>query len=274
MPSQLAKTKNGAGSTISSSSGRNSGKRLATKMASIGVVLGCARSAAAFTGAAIRSSSSSVAATARFPRTSAAAAASSAFVEPNRYSHKSLALAGIGGVGINRIGSSLFSTAAAEDTAAPVAAGHDASYDQTNKAAGIIGKYDPEAFESSIYKWWENEGCFQPDAKRSRVKAEAEDKKPYVLPMPPPNVTGRLHMGHAIFVALQDVLARFHRMRGRPVLWLPGAFFWCLALRCICSRYCVNGFVPSSCAFLMRFFFSPTILSCCVAYNLSIAFRN
>jgi valyl-tRNA synthetase len=40
--------------------------------------------------------------------------------------------------------------------------------------------------------------------------------------MPPPNVTGRLHMGHAIFVALQDVLARFHRMRGRPVLWLPG----------------------------------------------------
>lgn len=40
--------------------------------------------------------------------------------------------------------------------------------------------------------------------------------------MPPPNVTGRLHMGHGIFVALQDVLARFHRMRGRPVLWLPG----------------------------------------------------
>ena len=40
--------------------------------------------------------------------------------------------------------------------------------------------------------------------------------------MPPPNVTGRLHMGHAMFVALQDILARFHRMRGRPTLWLPG----------------------------------------------------
>lgn len=40
--------------------------------------------------------------------------------------------------------------------------------------------------------------------------------------MPPPNVTGRLHMGHAIFVALQDIMARFHRMRGRDVLWLPG----------------------------------------------------
>ena len=224
MPSQLTKTtKNGAGNS-------SSGKRLTTKMASIGVVLGCARSAAAFSGVAIRSSSSSsvAAASARFPRTSSAAAAASTFVSTSRYGHqKSFALAGTGTVGINRIGSSLFSTAAAEDTAAASAAtGHDVNYDQTNKAAGIIGKYDPEAFESSIYKWWENEGCFQPDAKRSRVKAEAEDKKPYVLPMPPPNVTGRLHMGHAIFVALQDVLARFHRMRGRPVLWLPGALFY------------------------------------------------
>jgi len=120
--------------------------------------------------------------------------------------------------------SALFSTAtAAEETATKQATSdHDPAYDETNKAAGIVGKYDPALFESSIYKWWENEGCFEPDAKRSRVKAEAEDKKPYVLPMPPPNVTGRLHMGHAIFVALQDVLARFHRMRGRPVLWLPG----------------------------------------------------
>jgi hypothetical protein len=197
-------------------------------MASIGVVLGCARSAAAFSGAAVRSASSSsssvAAASARFPRTSAAAAASSAFAVTNRYSrHKLFALAGIGNAGINRIGPRLFSTAATEETAAAATTGHDANYDQTNKAAGIIGKYDPDSFESSIYKWWENEGCFQPDAKRSRVKAEAEDKKPYVLPMPPPNVTGRLHMGHAIFVALQDVLARFHRMRGRPVLWLPGA---------------------------------------------------
>lgn len=261
MPSQLTKTKNGAGSTISSSSG----KRLTTKMASIGVVMGCARSATAFTGAAIRSSSSSVAATARFPRTSAAAAASSAFVDPNRYNHKSLALAGISSIGINRIGSSLFSTAAAEDTAAPVAAGHDANYDQTNKAAGIIGKYDPEAFESSIYKWWENEGCFQPDAKRSRVKAEAEDKKPYVLPMPPPNVTGRLHMGHAIFVALQDVLARFHRMRGRPVLWLPGAFVWCLVLRCNCSRYC-----EWLCSVLVRLFVAVSVSHQAYTYILHI----
>ena len=98
----------------------------------------------------------------------------------------------------------------------------DNKYDVTNKEKGIVGKYEPSLFESDIYKWWEDAGCFQPDAKQSQEKSKANGREPYVLPMPPPNVTGRLHMGHAIFVALQDVLARFHRMRGRPVLWLPG----------------------------------------------------
>lgn len=90
-------------------------------------------------------------------------------------------------------------------------------YDVQNKQMGL-GIYDPSAFEKDIYSWWEKSNCFVPDAKH----LPGIDGKPYVLPMPPPNVTGRLHMGHAIFVALQDVLARFHRMRGRPVLWLPG----------------------------------------------------
>jgi hypothetical protein len=91
-------------------------------------------------------------------------------------------------------------------------------YDEENKETGL-GSYTPSEFESKIYRWWESSGCFDPDAKPS-----SDDKQPYVLPMPPPNVTGRLHMGHAIFVALQDILARFHRMRGRPVLWLPGMY--------------------------------------------------
>jgi valyl-tRNA synthetase len=100
------------------------------------------------------------------------------------------------------------------------------SYDELNRNRGIIGNYEPSKFESDIYKWWEHAGCFLPDAKKNKNDENEKDtrsqKKPYVLPMPPPNVTGKLHMGHAIFVALQDVLARFHRMRGRPVLWLPG----------------------------------------------------
>jgi len=98
----------------------------------------------------------------------------------------------------------------------------DSGYDISNKENGIIGKYDPQLFESEIYRWWEDAGCFQPDAKQSKEVSKSNGREPYVIPMPPPNVTGRLHMGHGIFVALQDVLARFHRMRGRPVLWLPG----------------------------------------------------
>lgn len=89
-------------------------------------------------------------------------------------------------------------------------------YDVANRKNGLDQSYDPQSFESDIYQWWEDQKCFAPPPKPSG------SEKPYVLPMPPPNVTGRLHMGHAIFVALQDVLARFHRMRGRSVLWLPG----------------------------------------------------
>ena len=61
---------------------------------------------------------------------------------------------------------------------------------------------------------WESNGYFQPD--------EAASGEPFTMSMPPPNVTGRLHMGHAMFVTLQDIMARYHRMRGRPTLWLPG----------------------------------------------------
>ena len=73
--------------------------------------------------------------------------------------------------------------------------------------------------EQNIYGWWESSGMFKPEY---RKRVAGSTKKPFVLPMPPPNVTGYLHMGHAIFVALQDIMARFHRMRGRETLWLPG----------------------------------------------------
>ena len=66
--------------------------------------------------------------------------------------------------------------------------------------------------EGPLYEWWEASGKFKP-------KEEEHDRGAYTCPMPPPNVTGRLHLGHAMFVALQDILARFHRMRGRPTLW-------------------------------------------------------
>lgn len=82
--------------------------------------------------------------------------------------------------------------------------------------------FEFQRLESSIYSWWETSGYFKPDESNIDYAASNTKKKPFVIPMPPPNVTGYLHMGHAIFVALQDIMARFHRMRGRPTLWLPG----------------------------------------------------
>ena len=75
-------------------------------------------------------------------------------------------------------------------------------------------QYSPAEVEEKLYEWWEQSGFFEP--------AGDETKQCFVIAMPPPNVTGRLHMGHAMFVALEDIMARFHRMRGHPTLWLPG----------------------------------------------------
>ncbi|KAI4375454.1 hypothetical protein MLD38_013320 [Melastoma candidum] len=68
--------------------------------------------------------------------------------------------------------------------------------------------------EEKIYSWWESQGYFKPNLDSGT--------DPFVIPMPPPNVTGSLHMGHAMFVTLEDIMTRYHRMRGRPTLWIPG----------------------------------------------------
>ncbi|KAJ1287844.1 hypothetical protein BS78_02G042200 [Paspalum vaginatum] len=70
------------------------------------------------------------------------------------------------------------------------------------------------ANEERIYKWWESQGFFKPNFERGG--------DPFVIPMPPPNVTGSLHMGHAMFVTLEDIMVRYFRMKGRPALWIPG----------------------------------------------------
>lgn len=68
--------------------------------------------------------------------------------------------------------------------------------------------------EERIYNWWESQGYFKPNIDL--------DGPPFVISMPPPNVTGALHMGHAMFVTLEDIMTRYWRMKGRPTLWLPG----------------------------------------------------
>ena len=74
--------------------------------------------------------------------------------------------------------------------------------------------YNPKAFEDKLYEDWEKRGCF---------KAVRDDSKvPFTVMMPPPNITGQLHMGHAMDETLQDVVVRFKRMQGYCALWLPG----------------------------------------------------
>ena len=74
--------------------------------------------------------------------------------------------------------------------------------------------YNPQAIEQSTYQNWEESGAF--------VAKRVPGKKPYTIVMPPPNITGELHMGHAMDCVLQDALTRYHRMIGDPTLWLPG----------------------------------------------------
>ena len=75
--------------------------------------------------------------------------------------------------------------------------------------------YDPKDFEDRIYEAWESSGAFRAD--------RDPEKKPFTIVMPPPNITGQLHMGHALDQTLQDVLTRFRRLQGYSTLWLPGS---------------------------------------------------
>ena len=82
------------------------------------------------------------------------------------------------------------------------------------KDKNIEKNYDPHSFEDRIYNTWESKGYFKADAKSK--------KEPYTIVIPPPNVTGKLHMGHALDETLQDILIRYKRLQGYEALWLPG----------------------------------------------------
>jgi len=75
--------------------------------------------------------------------------------------------------------------------------------------------YNPQTTENRIYRLWERSKAFTPKVDKK--------KKPFCIIMPPPNANGSLHIGHARFIAIQDLLIRFHRMKGESALWLPGA---------------------------------------------------
>ncbi len=85
---------------------------------------------------------------------------------------------------------------------------------QTPSTASLPKTYEPQAVEAKWYRFWEEGGYFKPRPN--------PDRKPFVISMPPPNVTGALHLGHAITATIEDILIRYHRMRGDETLWVPG----------------------------------------------------
>mmetsp|Transcript_63371 Transcript_63371/g.136300 ORF Transcript_63371/g.136300 Transcript_63371/m.136300 type:complete len:1062 (+) Transcript_63371:169-3354(+) len=83
----------------------------------------------------------------------------------------------------------------------------------------IATAYDPTVVEKAWGSWWEKKGFFTPDPK---VAKNAMDGKKFIMVIPPPNVTGSLHLGHALTCAIEDSLTRWHRMCGNVALWVPG----------------------------------------------------
>ncbi len=82
--------------------------------------------------------------------------------------------------------------------------------------------YNFQTTEQRIYEWWEKSGFFKPSNDPQQPGFDPT-RKPFVISIPPPNVTGELHLGHAMFVSMEDLMIRYNRMKGVPTLWVPGA---------------------------------------------------
>jgi valyl-tRNA synthetase len=99
--------------------------------------------------------------------------------------------------------------------------------------------YQPSEVESRIFAAGDGAGAFR------AARPERRDAKPYCIVIPPPNVTGSLHMGHALNNTLQDILCRFERMRGRDVLWQPGTDHAGIATQMVVERQLMERQEPS-----------------------------
>jgi valyl-tRNA synthetase len=100
--------------------------------------------------------------------------------------------------------------------------------EQQRRLDTIPKAYEPQAVEQRLYRWWEESGFFKPRPNPGRT--------PFVISMPPPNVTGALHLGHAITATLEDIMIRYHRMRGDPTLWVPGEDHAGIATQAVVER--------------------------------------
>lgn len=89
--------------------------------------------------------------------------------------------------------------------------------------------FDFAEAEQRIYERWEREGWFKPEV-------AGPDAEPFVISMPPPNITGALHIGHALFASLEDLMIRYERMRGKAALWVPGTDHASIATHLVVER--------------------------------------
>ncbi len=96
--------------------------------------------------------------------------------------------------------------------------------------------YDFKSTEQRLYDWWENQGYFSPSSDPKKPGFDPS-VKPYVISIPPPNVTGELHLGHAMFVAMEDLMIRHARMKGLSALWVPGTDHAGIATQMLVERY-------------------------------------
>ncbi|PIA17785.1 valyl-tRNA synthetase [Coemansia reversa NRRL 1564] len=88
----------------------------------------------------------------------------------------------------------------------------------------MADSYDPAAVEAAWYAWWEKEGFFKPnDDDDSSSSSGSESKGKFIITTPPPNITGKLHIGHSMYISIQDALVRWNRMRGITTLFVPGS---------------------------------------------------
>ena len=92
--------------------------------------------------------------------------------------------------------------------------------------------YEPGKVEQKWYQFWLEKDYFKPEID--------PEKKPFVIIMPPPNVTGELHVGHALVATLEDIMTRWHRMKGEPSLWLPGVDHAGIAAQVVVERLLVE----------------------------------
>lgn len=99
----------------------------------------------------------------------------------------------------------------------------------------FLKPYDPQETEPRIYATWEESGYFNPDTCLAEGVAH-EEKEAFSIVLPPPNVTGKLHMGHALMLAIEDVFVRTKRMQGHPTLWIPGTDHAAIATQSVVEK--------------------------------------